>query len=207
MCTQPFLASPLTRTLQTASHVLSPGLPVPRVVATEVMRASIGTDVCNYRRSVLSSTALHTPPPPFDSSCTLPLDSLTEIYHTAASSSSSGDSPPLLFEFPIRPPGGDGFGLYSDAESLWRADVAEADQSQQTRAMAFIAQLFQYREFYTQPTAAGSGEEGEEGSALLLPVVGVVTHGEMVSAVYEALGEDAYSPKNTQVVPVMIEMA
>lgn len=187
------------------------------------MRASIGTDVCNYRRSVLTSTALQSPPPPFASSCVLPQDSLTEIYHTASndnntttsSSSKTDDSPPLLFEFPIRPPGGEGFGLYSDAESLWRADVAEGDESQQTRALAFIAQLFQHRDFYTQtqPMATGGGASDGDGDsrgageeAGLPPVVGVVTHGEIIGAVYEALGQGGYNAKNTQVVPIMIEM-
>ena len=48
----------------------------------------------------------------------------------------------------------------------------------------------------------GEKEEKEGGA---LPVVGVVTHGEMIRAVYEALGQGAYSPLNTQVVPIMID--
>lgn len=181
---QPFLSSPLTRTLQTSKHVLA-SLPVPRVVAAEVMRASIGTDVCNYRRSVLTSTDLHTPPAPFSSGCSLPADSLTEIYSPRSETD-------VVFEFPVRPAGGAGFGMYSDEESLWRSDLD--DQSHQTRALAFLSQLFEHQ--------AGLSEGSKPRDAA---VVGVVTHGEMIRAVYEAMGEGAYDALNTQVVPLMLE--
>jgi hypothetical protein len=148
------------------------------------MRASIGTDVCNYRRSVLSPTSLHSPAAPYSSGCALPSDSLTEIY--------CGNSSDLVFEFPVRPPGGNGFGLFSDEESLWRSDIE--DQSHQTRALAFLLQLFDEK-------AMGSGV-AEENTA----VVGIVTHGEMIRAVYEAVGEVSYNALNTQVVPLMIEL-
>jgi len=179
-----FLSSPLTRTLQTSKRALA-SLPVPRVVATEVLRASIGTDVCNYRRSILTKTDLHNPPAPFSSGCTLPDDSLAEIYSTNSDSN-------LTFEFPIRPPGGTGWGMYSDEESLWRSDVE--DQSHQSRALAFLTQLFEH-----QADLSADSRSKNAG------VVGVVTHGEMIRAVYEAVGEVAYDALNTQVVPLMLE--
>jgi hypothetical protein len=98
--------------------------------------------------------------------------------------------------------------------------------------LAFVAQLFENRDFYTSPPsrvparnhdgglsattagaagAAGAGAAGDPetdtdtDAPLLLPVVGVVTHGEMVRALYEALGQGSYDARNTQVVPLMIE--
>jgi hypothetical protein len=159
-------------------------LPVSRIVATEIMRASIGTNVCNYRRSVRTSTWLNDPPAPFSSTCKLPDDNLEDIYRDES----------IKFEFPIRPIGGTGFGLFSDAESLWRSDVK--DSTHESRALAFLSQLFDYKDFYTTTSNAD----------VSLPVIGVVTHGEMVRAVYSSIGEVPYEPRNTQVVPIMVDM-
>ena len=76
---------------------------------------------------------------------------------------------------------------------LWRADVE--DDTHVARATAFLAQVFEYKGFY-------SDESSDFGS---LPVVGLVTHGETIDAVYKAAGESGYSPRNTQVVPLMIQ--
>lgn len=175
-----FYSSPLSRTMQTSQYVLN-SLPVPDVTVTEIMRASIGTDVCNYRHSVTSPTNGSPLSAPWSSGCsTIPSDSLISIY---------GDPSVvgLKFLFPIRPPGGSGLGLFSDYDELWRSDVV--DDSHINRSRAFIEQLY-----------ALDSVEAVDGS-----VVGLVTHGEMVEAVYEALGEVAYGPVNTEVVPIMIE--
>ena len=98
----------------------------------------------------------------------------------------------LKFEFPIRPAGGSGFGILSDVDLLWRSDVE--DDTHEARAAAFLTQLFEYKDFYSN---GGS----------LMPVVGLVTHGEMVDAIYKASGEVGYSPRNTQVVPLMLQLS
>lgn len=158
-------------------------------MGTEIVRASIGRDVCNFRRSVLTSTALNDLPVPFSTSCVLPTDSLSEIYDT------TNDHGSVKFEFPIRPPGGSGFGLFSDSDILWRSDVE--DDTHVTRATAFLAQLFEYKNFYADESSITGA----------LPIIGLVTHGETIDAVYKASGEIGYSPRNTQVVPLMIEIS
>jgi phosphohistidine phosphatase SixA len=177
---KPFICSPLTRTLQTAMHVLDT-LPVPGVIASELIRASIGHDVCNYRRNVATPTDCNQLPAPWNTGCGIPSDSLREIY-----SSSS-----LNFTFPIRPVGGAGFGLIADNDILWRSDAT--DDTHEIRARAFLEQVYEYRSEFM---LAGDSS---------LPVVGVVTHGETISAVYEATGAAPYSPRNTQVVPLLVE--
>jgi hypothetical protein len=157
-------------------------------VATEIVRASIGTDVCNFRRSVKTPTAANDLPSPFSTSCTLPSDSLTDIYIKNALPNA------LKFEFPIRPPGGSGFGLLSDPDMLWRSDVV--DDTHVTRATAFLSQLFEYKSFYCD----------SESILDSVPVIGLVTHGETINAIYKASGETGYSPLNTQVVPLMIQI-
>eukprot|EP01034_Spumella_vulgaris_P035396 gene35396-43643_t len=159
---------------------------------TEIMRASIGTDVCNYRHSVLTPTNKSPLSAPWASGCKqLPTESLTDLYFTSEIKAK------VKFSFPIRPPGGLGFGLFSDEDSVWRSD--SVDDTHVSRSQAFISALFD-RNMIPQESTAGpySSTDGR--------VVGLVTHGEMVSAVYEALGVvDGYSPKNAQVVPILIE--
>jgi broad specificity phosphatase PhoE len=171
-----FVASPLSRTMQTADRVLADFALSSPVAVSELLRASIGTDVCNARRAVLTptSSAGNTLPAPWDTGCDVPADSLSQLYAPGASA--------VNFSFVIRPAGGVGFGLVSDNDILWRNDIV--DESHQTRARAFINQLFEY----------------SDNSIVL-----AVTHGEMINAVYEALGENPYSPLNTEVVPILLE--
>lgn len=166
-----FFSSPLTRTLQTAQNSLL-GLPVPGIITTELMRASIGTDVCNFRRSVHTNTNNTSFPAPWNTNCIIPSDNLLDIYSSSK----------VKFLFPIRPAGGPGIGLVSDADQLWRSDVA--DDTQATRARAFINELFQY----VQESVAC-----------------VVTHSEMIDAMYTVMGNLSYSALNTQLVPIIIE--
>jgi broad specificity phosphatase PhoE len=166
-----FYTSPLSRTLQTAENVLA-RLPIAHITASEMIRASIGTDVCNFRRSVNVSTSESALPSPWNSRCEIPNDSLSEIYSKSL----------LNFSFPIRPAGGTGIGLVSDNDQLWRSDVV--DDSHILRAKAFVNQLFEYDDH---------------------SVVFIVTHGEMIDAVYQALGESPYAALNTEVVPVLIQ--
>ncbi len=84
----------------------------------------------------------------------------------------------------MRPPGGDGFGLISDNDQIWRNDFV--DDTHILRSIAFLSEVFEYL----------------KGSS----VVGIVTHGEIINAMYEAVGESSYQPLNTQVVPMLIEL-
>lgn len=133
-------------------------------------------------------TSFNDLPYPFSTSCKLPDDSLVDIY--VKNSVQTG----LQFEFPIRPAGGSGFGILSDADMLWRSDVE--DDTHEARAAAFLTQLFEYKDFYTYTDGVFS-----------LPVVGLVSHGETVDAIYKASGESGYSPRNTQVVPLMLQLS
>lgn len=182
---QLFITSPLSRTLQTSNHSLL-SLPISGIIASEMIRASVGTDVCNARHSVYSSTSEHSLPSPWNTGCKLPSESLLDIYSCSSSNSQSDacQFPTLPFQFPIRPPGGDGVGLISDSDQLWRSD--SVDSTHKERSLTFLNQLFEYF---------------PDNS-----VIGVVTHGEMVEAVYESLGQFPYGPRNTQVVPIMIEL-
>ena len=171
-----FVTSPLSRTMQTTETVFA-SLPLPygkSFIASELIRATIGRDVCNVRKSVQTPTSATNLPYPWKSGCKLPDDSLEEAFANSS----------VRFSFPVRPVGGNGFGLISDSDQLWRADVAD-DVIIQTRATAFFAQLY-------ESTAPSS-------------VIAIVTHGEMVSALYEAAGEAPYSPKNTEVVPLLVK--
>lgn len=176
-----YITSPLSRTLQTTERVfdslplVDTGASGSAFVAHELIRATVGTDVCNFRHSVKTPTDTNPLPPPWATGCQIPSDSLESLFSNAAQ---------VKFTFPIRPPGGTGFGLVSDYDELWRSDSKD-DMVIATRAKAFLAQL-------RDSTADGS-------------VVAVVTHGEMVSAIYEAAGEQPYSPKNTEVVPLLIK--
>lgn len=175
--TTTFITSPLTRTLQTTEAVFD-ALPLSSSTGNafhvhELIRATAGKDVCNFRHSVKTPTSVNPLPSPWQTGCNVPDTSLEEVY---ASSS-------VRFNFTIRPAGGMGFGLISDYDEIWRADVAD-DDVQVTRAKAFLAQVY-------ENTPASS-------------VVAVVTHGEIISAIYEAAGEVAYGAKNTEVVPLMV---
>lgn len=181
---QIFFTSPLSRTMQTSNSSLY-SLPIADIIASEILRASIGTDVCNSRHSVYTSTSEHSLPPPFNTGCNLPDESLLDIYTcTTNLKSNACKYPTLPFKFPIRPPGGNGIGLISDSDQLWRYD--SVDDSHILRSLTFLKQLYEY---YPDNQ-----------------VIGVVTHGEMIQAIYESLGEFPYPAKNTQVVPLLIEL-
>lgn len=174
--TSNFVTSPLSRTMQTTEGAFSQ-LPLPSgqsFQVHELIRASVGVDVCNFRHSVKTPTSSDVLPAPWQTGCQLPSDSLESLF---------GSSPKVKFAFSVRPAGGTGFGLVSDNDQLWRSDVADSAVIN-TRASAFLSQVFAY-------TPASS-------------VTAVVTHGEMISAIYEAAGEIPYSAKNTQVVPLML---
>ena len=173
-----YITSPLTRTLQTTQGVFDQ-LPLSKstggaFIAHELIRATLGVDVCNFRHNVNTSTASTVLPYPWQTGCALPTDSLQAIYASSA----------VAFSFPIRPAGGTGFGMVSDYDQLWRADVAD-EKVINTRASAFLAQVYEY----TAPSS----------------VTAVVTHGEMISAIYQAAGEAAYDAKNTEVVPLLLK--
>lgn len=183
---QIFITSPLSRTLQTSNHTLY-SLPISRIITSEIIRASIGKDVCNFRHSVSTSTAENPLPPPWNTGCKLPKESLLDLY-TCTNSNPESDAckyPTLPFKFPIRPPGGDGIGLTSDYDQLWRSDTEDSTHIE--RSLTFLSQLYEY--FPDNK------------------VIGIITHGEMIQSIYESLGEVPYGPKNTQIVPIMIELA
>lgn len=179
-----YFTSPLSRTLQTANYSLY-SLPMKNITASELLRASIGTDVCNFRHSVYTSTSEHQLPPPWNTGCELPSESLTSLYTCGDRSEPTTAClyPLLPFQFPVRPSNGDGIGLISDSDQLWRSDMK--DSSQIIRSLAFLHELYDY---YPEES-----------------VIGIITHGEMISAIYESLNEIPYSAKNTQIVPLMIE--
>lgn len=171
-----FVTSPLSRTMQTTETVFD-SLPLPAgksFIANEIIRATIGRDVCNVRKSVKTPTSSNPLSYPWQSGCKVPDDSLENVYNNSN----------VRFSFPIRPAGGSGFGLLSDNDQLWRADVAD-DGIIKTRATAFLGQLYEY-------TASSS-------------VTAIVTHGEMINAIYLAAGENSYQPKNTEVVPLLLK--
>lgn len=185
---QQYFTSPLSRTLQTANYSLH-AIPMKNITASELLRASIGTDVCNFRHSVYTSTSDYSLSSPWNTGCQLPSESLLSIYtcqesYYPSSSSSACLYPILPFQFPIRPSNGYGIGLISDSDQLWRSDIV--DSSHIVRSMTFLQELYEH---YPDEQ-----------------VIGIVTHGEMISAIYESLNEVPYSAKNTQVVPIMIEL-
>lgn len=182
---QQYFTSPLSRTLQTANYSLT-GVPMQNITASELLRASVGTDVCNFRHSVYTSTSEHSLSSPWNTGCQLPSESLLSLYTCQEDSQSTSTAckyPILPFQFPIRPSSGHGIGLISDSDQLWRSDIV--DSSHIVRSLAFLQEL---REYYPAEQ-----------------VIGVITHGEMISAIYESLHEVPYSAKNTQIVPIMIE--
>jgi hypothetical protein len=140
-----------------------------------------GTDVCNFRRSVFTATSSSVFPDPFRSNCAVPDDYLAQIYQNSS----------VPFIFKVRPPGGSGFGILSDAEMLWRSD--SVDDTHEARSAVFLSQVFDY----IPPRSENSGG-----------VVGVITHGEMIDAIYKAAGiSEGYGPMNTEVVPLLLELS
>jgi hypothetical protein len=140
----------------------------------------LGTDVCNFRHSIFTATSSNPLPEPFRTNCVLPDKSLSDIFGKSK----------LPFNFNIRPAGGIGFGILSDADMLWRSDCI--DDTHVTRAKAFLTQVF-------ENVPPRNGENGG--------IIGVITHGEMVDAIYKAAGiGNGYSPFNTEVVPLLVEM-
>jgi broad specificity phosphatase PhoE len=178
-----YFTSPLSRTLQTANYSLY-SLPMKNITASELLRASIGTDVCNFRHSVYTPTSEHQLPSPWRTGCELPSESLTSLYTCEDFEPTTACLNPLLpFQFPVRPSSGSGIGLISDSDQLWRSDMT--DSSQIIRSITFLNELYDY---YPEER-----------------VIGIVTHSEMISAIYQSLNEIPYSSKNTQIVPLMIE--
>ena len=177
-----FLTSPLTRTLQTSQIVFS-NLPIVSsdservgIVAHELLRAGIGQAVCNFRLNAHTPTESNILPKPWRTGCNETSRSyLEKIYNSEAS--------PVKFRFPVRPPGGKGFGLVADSDALWRSDITEDDVIL-TRARAFLAQVF---------------ENTNEGSVTV-----AVTHGEIIGAVFNVTGQVGYNATNTEVVPLLL---
>jgi broad specificity phosphatase PhoE len=166
-----YYTSPVMRAIKTRDIVFG-GLTKSTIQVSDMMRASIGTDACNYRHSVHTPTSLGELPAPWNTGCVLPDTSLTTIFNNSQ----------VNFDFTIRPQGGPGFGLLSDSDTLWRSDVV--DDTHVLRARVFLAQIFE------QPN----------------PIVCVITHGEMMDALYKAAGLAAgYEPVNTEVVPMVVE--
>ncbi len=179
---------------------------------SELVRASIGRDVCNYRRSVFSSTSSSADYAlaPYLTTCTLPSDSLSQLY---------SNSKHVKFDLSIRPAGSSGsrFGLISDNDSLWRSDYYDEGELE-TRARAFLHQIMSVQDDIedkinnnnnnnnnnnskNNDKKSSSSSDSDSFSGVVL----LVTHGEMIRAVYEALGQGSYSANNTQVVPIMLE--
>jgi len=220
----PFFVSPATRTMQTALGVFGnfsigdPNGPNPTpAVCSELLRPLIGSDVCNIRRPVhtlgftaeqYNTSSSHgnyqqkvdkgdrdnysdAPyfPPPFGNPCKYQENSslaqsqsigLIDLYGQDAVSN-------LTFEFPMRPPGGGpSLGLISIDDILWRSDQSEPIFTLVARSTAFLASVF---------------------SLISSPVVGVVTHSEMINAMNLATGGQGY-PHNdfTEVVPMLIQL-
>lgn len=174
-----FITSPLSRTMQTTEAVFA-GLPLSATSGNafqvhELIRATLGRDVCNSRHSVNTPTKENPLSSPWETGCDVPTASLQELY--------GGVESRVKFNFNIRPAGGAGFGLISDYDQLWRSDVPD-EEVQVTRATAFLAQVY---------------ENTPDSS-----VVAVVTHGEIIQAIYTAAGEIDYGAKNTEVVPLLV---
>lgn len=176
LATADYYSSPLMRTMQTADFVFSDlkTSDTPFIV-TDMMRAVIGQDVCNYRHSVHSPTSESQLPGPWNSTCDLPKESLTDLFASSK----------VKFEFNVRPQGGEGIGLVGDHDTLWRRDVF--DDTRVLRARILLAQLFEHS---------------------TNPVICIVTHGEMIDAMYQAGGVTAGYPKppNIEVVPMVVEI-
>jgi broad specificity phosphatase PhoE len=179
----PFVVSPLARTMQTATLVLQK-LPIQQPVqVNEIIRATIGIDVCNYRHPVSAASGSAVLPSPWSTNCnvTFPSNSsLSSMFNTSHTGS-------VEFALHVRPAGGSGFGLISDGDTLWRNDMSESAQQQQARAVAFLAQLYGVLPNNAQ-------------------VLGVVTHGEIIDALSVAVSGMGYSAANTEVVPMMIDL-
>eukprot|EP00658_Telonema_sp_P-2_P039484 TRINITY_DN28246_c0_g1_i7.p1 TRINITY_DN28246_c0_g1~~TRINITY_DN28246_c0_g1_i7.p1 ORF type:complete len:390 (-),score=40.73 TRINITY_DN28246_c0_g1_i7:333-1502(-) len=89
-----------------------------------------------------------------------------------------------LVDLPVRPAGGASPGLVSTQDILWRSDYEEEDAVTSARVTAFLVQLF---------------------ASVPQDVVVVVTHGEIVTALGEVVGEPELSAANAQVVPVVVK--
>jgi len=184
-----YFTSPNMRTLETSLDVFANisfmrggnnKVPVSiSVVASELLRSGIGKDVCNFRRTVSDPLHVLPMPAPFITHCnTTGIPGLQQMF-------GGGGKWGVSFSFPVRPPGGNGFGLISDGDILWRSDIDETDEQGIVRSVAFLSQLFAL-----------------ESSS----VVVVVTHGEMIDFFSLATGGKGYSAANTEVVPMMIKM-
>jgi broad specificity phosphatase PhoE len=125
-----FYSSPLMRTMQSSELYFS-GLTKEYFHVTEMMRAAIGHDACNYRHSIRTPTSKGQLPDPFNTGCILPDDSLESLFSSSE----------VNFDFTIRPQGGTGIGLISDSDMLWQKDMV--DDSLVLRSRVFLAQLFE----------------------------------------------------------------
>ena len=177
-----FIASPLARTLETAAIVLRDLAIQQPVQVSELLRATIGHDVCNYRHPVsVNASSVPSLPSPWATGCS------QQSFNNTSLQSLYGNLSNPAFTFNVRPPGGrsGGFGLVSDADTLWRTDIDETSEQQVTRSIAFLAQLF---------------------SIVESSVVGIVTHGEIIDAFSYAVGGDGYPAANTEVVPMLVDL-
>ncbi len=207
-----FFVSPCSRTLLTAQAGFSGKLVasggVPHFRSSELLRANIGRDVCNYRRTVRGIGASPAAAgPPFATLCN---SSLTDPGLDVLFGNASG----ISFSFNVRPSGAavpgsvDAFGLVGDADSLWRSDTAETESGNAARAAAFLRALFSPG-MVTQRMRTVSHPDDNVRAQVSESVAVVVTHGEIVDAVWMlTTGETArYGAANTELVPMVVELA
>lgn len=171
------ITSPLMRTMQTSQNIFKNFKSKSDITVTpeELIRASLGKDVCNARKSVHGKILKNEPP--FETNCKRDEISLMELFE---------DFKELNFKIkPIGSNTGLG-GLISDHDELWRSDLNEPDELLSLRAKAFIIKL-----------------KSLEQNAFVVVTHGEMI--DIIYKIFgEEDKNSGYSAKNSEVVPILI---
>jgi len=182
----PVYVSPMERTLMTAKGVFEDkekGKKNNKIIAEEVIRCSLSTEAWNYKAPLSDPKSLPSyllPPPssPFNSGC------WQELLDASFPGKFQlyGDFVSFNLGFGASFPT---FSVEGDVDTLWRNDVVEDSLQGTLRILTFVDMAFEYLKD--------------------TPVVGVVTHSELIVDIMSYIWGVAPIVSNTEVVPILIE--
>mmetsp|Transcript_38842 Transcript_38842/g.54166 ORF Transcript_38842/g.54166 Transcript_38842/m.54166 type:complete len:372 (+) Transcript_38842:119-1234(+) len=184
--------SPITRAMQTSHNIFHDMSIQTPVTVSEILRAGLNKDRCNYRRPVSTPTNMERLSPPWDTGCDYTNNSLVDLWRGGTFVQLERSDMGLKeiwanteFQFTVQPPGGGSSSLYYDVDELWRSDWGETDPQLQARLSVALAEMF--LQFPQQK------------------IFFIVTHSECCEALNELFDGGTYDQANVEVSPFLLD--
>mmetsp|Transcript_5538 Transcript_5538/g.8372 ORF Transcript_5538/g.8372 Transcript_5538/m.8372 type:complete len:374 (-) Transcript_5538:101-1222(-) len=187
------LSSPITRAMQTTTDIfLDLAEKGAQVTVSDLLRAGLNGDKCNYRRPISKPSTTVALPAPWNTECDYTNNSLTTLWRGGtfvqlrqADMGLAEIWKDFSFQFIVRPAGASYPGIQSDVDEQWRSDYIESNLQRSARMGALLVQIFQ-----AYPTHK---------------IFSVTTHSEICQALNRLLTGTGYSQANVEVSPFMIQ--